>query len=607
MNYKEKLLTQLRSNIRAIQEKILLNIEAVKALNNKTLKEIGSMKPEQRALQMALKIQLDERTEELNHLYKTPYFAKCEFIQSHTGEKKNYFFAKHQLVEESVYSWVAPIAALRFENPGKATYKIPNGQSREVHILGKEQYMITEGKVIFFSREELGKPRDLIYQENFTSKKAGFVLPEIVAQMEKAQDQVIRAFHKGPLAISGPAGSGKTTLAFHRVAYLTQAPETTALYPLDSILVLVQDVGTKEYFSHLLPELGIHKVNITTFREWAFAILEANSFDYIARYGSSEEEKDVYEYQKIKALRTEKVENLNKDYFRTLHVIYKNHVDRKLFQKQKEEKKLDRFDLALLLQAHLKKYKKFEIKRKYLTMKEGEVVEKIERRTVQYSMIILDEFQNYLPEQIRILKSCLKEETQSIVYVGDMAQQVYLGTIKDWGDVDETLSKERDIRMEKVYRNTKNILLFIRNLGYQIFIPTGLNEGAPVAEVVLKNKSEEINYIRNLIHKYKDSTIGVIAKDPKYLEVFKEEFISNKNVHVLTMNESQGVEFDVACLVGIYEDAFKVTEHRDVLEEHIRERKRIQKDLLYVALTRAISELHILGTRKLSEVLDLEK
>ena len=48
-------------------------------------------------------------------------------------------------------------------------------------------------------------------------------------QMEKAQDQVIRAHHAGPLVISGPAGSGKTTLALHRVAFLTQSPETMAV------------------------------------------------------------------------------------------------------------------------------------------------------------------------------------------------------------------------------------------------------------------------------------------------------------------------------------------------------------------------------------------
>lgn len=603
MSYKEKLLEKLRGNIASVQQKVLEKIESIKLLNDKTLKQIGSMKPEERALQMATKIQLDERAEELNHLYKTPYFAKCEFVQSQTGEKKSYYFAKHQLAEESIYSWVAPIASIRFENPGQASYKIPNGQKREVNILRKEQYMIVDGKVIFFSVEELDKPRDLIYQENFTSKKAGFVLPEIVAQMEKAQDQVIRASHKGPLVISGPAGSGKTTLALHRVAYLTQAPETLPLYPTDLIIVIVQDTGTKEYFSHLLPELGIHRVTITTFAEWAFSILGLEGYSYVSRYGASEEEKDIYEYQKIKALRTEAIPSFNNNYFRALSAIYKKHLNTKLFEKQKKEMKLDRFDITILLQAFLKKNNKFIISRKYLTMVNGEVKQKVEKKSVLYSLIILDEFQNYLPEQIKILKSCVQEDTQSMVYVGDMAQQVQLGTIKDWGEAGEIVKEDRRVKLEKVYRNTKNILLFIQSLGYPTTIPEAIKEGANVVEKVIENPEEEIAHIKSIYDKYKDGTVGVIAKDPTYLEVFKKEFNDFKNIHVLTMNESQGVEFDLVCLVGINENTFKVTHYEDVLPEHLEERKRMQKDLLYVALTRAISELHILGTKMLKEVI----
>ncbi len=606
MNYKEKLLENLKEHISFIQKKVIQIKESIKELNDKDLKQISTMKPGDRAVQMIAKMQLDERIIELNHLEKTPYFAKCEFIQKQTGDKKNYYFAKHQLIEESIYSWVAPIAAIRFENVGEASYRLPSGQSRSIEILHKEQYMIVDGKVLFFAVEDSNKPRDLIYQENFTSKKAGFMLPEIVAQMEKAQDQVIRAFHKGPLVISGPAGSGKTTLALHRVAYLTQAPETLPLYPLESIVVFVQDNGTKEYFSHLLPELGIHNVQITTFSEWAFKILGLDGYSYVSRFGKTEEEKDIYEYQKIKALRLGEIPNLNKDYFKSLSVLYKKYISPdsfKLFVKQKEEKKIDRFDITILLLAYLKSHKKFEIRRSYLTSVNGVIKNKIEKKTISYSLVVLDEFQNYLPEQINILKSCIKEETNSIVYVGDVSQQIYLGTIKNWEEAGERISKERDIKMEKVYRNTKNILLFIQSLGYRTVIPEGIKEGPLVVEKIFIKKEEEVEYIKNISSKYPDGTIGIIAKDDDYLDAFKEEFRHLKNIHILTMNESQGVEFDLVCVVGVSRNTFKVVSHEDALFEHIEERKRMQKDLLYVALTRAINELHILSNEKLRDIL----
>lgn len=606
MNYKEKLLEKLKSHIHFIQGKVLEKLESVKLLDDKNLKEIISMKPEDRAVHMSVKAEMQNRILELNNLYKTPYFAKCEFVQKETGDNKVYYFAKHQLIEESIYSWVAPIAAIRFENTGEAKYKLPNGQMRNIHITRKEQYMIIDGKVVFFVVENLNEARDLIYQEHFTSKKSGFILPEIVAQMEKAQDQVIRASYKGPLVISGPAGSGKTTLALHRVAYLSQAPETLHLYKADSILVFVQDNGTKEYFSHLLPELGINNVEITTFGEWALKVLDIKNFSYVSRYGNTEEEKDIYEYQKIKALRSAEIPNFNIDHFKMLSGFYKKHMTvfaHKLFTKQKEEIKLDRFDITILLQSYLKKYKKFEIKRSYLTPVNGEIKKKIEKKPVCYSLIVLDEFQNYLPEQISILKSCLKEETQSIVYVGDISQQVYLGTIKNLDEAGEIIKEDRNIKMEKVYRNTKSILLFIQNLGYQTSIPVGINEGVPVVEKVLESIEQELDYIKSIYPKYKDGTVGVIAKDPLYLEMFKKEFSDTKNIHILTMNEAQGVEFDLVCIVGITSDTFKVASHIDALPEHIEERKRMQKDLLYVALTRAITELHILGNIKLKDLL----
>ena len=69
------------------------------------------------------------------------------------------------------------------------------------------------------------------------------------------------------------------------------------------------------------------------------------------------------------------------------------------------------------------------------------------------------------------------------------------------------------------------------------------------------------------------------------------------------MLESQGVEFDIVFIVGVNKKSFEIKHDVDVLPKHIDERKRMQKDLLYVALTRAITELHILGEDTLSDIL----
>lgn len=598
---KEKLLKQVKLHIDFVRQKIQEKLEIAKVMANQSLKGLGKMPPEGQAVFMNLRANAYKRVDELMHLENSPYFMKCE-ITDETGENKDYFFAKHEFSEQAIYSWIAPVSVIRFENPGKTSYKLPNGKTRTITIKQKETYMIVNGKILLFALETKDKPRELVYQEHFTKQKSEFILPEIVAQMEKAQDQVIRASHKCPLVISGPAGSGKTTLALHRVAYLIQVPDTAALYQSDSIIVLVQDNGTKNYFSTLLPSLGINDVKITTFSEWALKVLNMEKYSFVERYGKNEEEKDFYEYQKLKALRETSIPVWNKNIFTTLYLEYSKYFSvnsLNLFEKQKKENKLDRFDLVILLKSYFEKYEKFEIKREYQTFVKHKLIRKIEKTPVLYSLMIIDEFQNYLPGQLEIFKSCLNEKTQSIVYVGDMAQQVKLGTIRSWEEIKEVVSPDRNIKLNKIYRNTKNILSFIKNLGYAVELPDGLKEGPVVIEKIINTVEEEIKHIKETIPKYANGSIGILSKDEQYLTDFKKEFSDMKNVYVLTMHEAQGVEFDFVCLVGINKESFTLTHYVDSSLEHIEERKRMQKDLLYVALTRAITELHILGQEKL--------
>ncbi len=602
--YKQELLDEVHTHITSVQRVIREKLEQVKILANMTLLEISKMATSDQAVYMNLQENAEDRVLELQHLEGSPYFIKCNIVDEE-GREKRYFFGKHEFSEEAIYSWVAPVASIRFENPGQASYKLPNGKIKTITIIEKQQYMIVDGKVIFFARETPSNPRELIYQEHFTKQKSEFALPEIVAQMEKAQDQVIRADYRGPMSISGPAGSGKTTLALHRVAYLTQAPESAEFYPARSIIVFVQDTGTKEYFSTLLPGLGINDVTITTFSEWAFSILDLDGYSYVERYGENDEERDMYEYQKIRALRESTLSPWNTVLFKTLSLQYEkclSSATAPLFERQKKEKRLDRFDLVILLQSYFEKYRKFETKREYQTYVKDNLVRKTEKNPVFYSLIVVDEFQNYLPEQLQIMRSCLNTQTQSTIYVGDIAQQVKLGTIKNWEEAGELISPERNIRLNKVYRNTKNILGYIQKLGYTIEIPEGLKEGPPITEKVIDTIDNEIKHIKEFVPQYEKGSIGILAKRESYLTSFKKEFAGIKNIHALTMLESQGVEFDIVFIVGINKESFEVGQHLDVLPEHLEERKRMQKDLVYVALTRAISELHILGGNKLSEI-----
>jgi superfamily I DNA/RNA helicase len=218
---------------------------------------------------------------------------------------------------------------------------------------------------------------------------------------------------------------------------------------------------------------------------------------------------------------------------------------------------------------------------------------------VEYNLTIIDEFQNYLPEQLSLLKHCLNYKLESVVYVGDMAQQTQLGTIRDWKSINETIQTHRLVKLEKVYRNTKQILAYIANLGYPVQIPQEVKEGKPVVEYITHRKEDEIAQLHVILASLDSGTVGVLAKDKEYLEAFKKEFVNNSKVHCLSMQEAQGVEFEVVCLVGISQEPFSIDELPQGL---IAEVKKVQRDLLYVALTRAMSELHIMGTTSLKSI-----
>lgn len=553
--------------------------------------KVSAAKIEDKWANEDVKAMRENRLEQLKLMNGSPYFNKCECIFD--GQAKTYYFGKFSFPEQNIYSWVAPAATIRFEAPGNISYKIPHRKDRSGELLQKDQYMIVDGNILFFAREEKGKGRELIHQEHLSTRKQGFMLPEIVSVMEKAQDMIIRAHHKGSFAISGPAGSGKTTLALHRAAYLIQSPDTSEHYPSEKVIVFVQDAGAKEYFSHLLPELGIHHVEITTFFEWASKILELEGIQCVAEYEPAETEKHLYAFRKIQTLRSADIPTWNKNIFSVLQKYYEAHFDKeslKAFASQKKENILDRIDITILLQSHLNKKGKFELIRTFTrALHSGSRTNKTEKKLLKYPLMVIDEFQNYMPEQINIMKACLEKETESVIYVGDMAQQVRLGTIKSWQDINERLSDERNIRLHKVYRNTKQILNYINSLGFNVEIPEGLKEGPEVKNLSLA-QDEVISHLKNLVGSLEENqTLGIIGKEKRNLEHLKEIFKENQQVHICTMIESQGVEFDTVCLINPHKETTQTFTNEEV--------QKIEKDLLYVALTRAINEMHVLESK----------
>ena len=589
--------THISQEIGALEARVAGNLQELRGLERESDAEDTQM------IQQALLIHARAKAEELKRLLPQPYFTRLDLQFADDAEPQTYYVAKHSFSEESIYSWTTPLASLRYEEPGPVSFQTPEDGVRHGELLRRDQFMIVGNKIIFLATEGKGIPRELIYQEYLSARKTTFALPEIVAQMEKAQDQVIRAPHAGPFSISGPAGSGKTTLALHRIAFLNQSPDTAGLYPSRSIIVFVQDTGTQDYFSHLLPELGITDVAIVTFSQWALDQIGMFDRSFVVRPGSSEAERDAYEYAKLQALHAGSLSGYRRGgEFSLLEKHYASHfspVQKTLFQSQKAGGQLDRFDLTLLLAAYAKREEGFPYwQESAVRQGSGSFARKMEKRMREYSLVLVDEFQNYLPEQLKLIHLTLAKR-RSIVYVGDMAQQTWVGTVRDFAQIGESVSPERAVRLHKVYRNTRQILEYIRGLGYAVEIPEGIKGGPEVQEITAYSTQTEIEHIRALAQAA-DGGIGVLAKDPEYLAPFKAAFADSPLVRCMSIREAQGVEFETVCLVGMAADTFAISPEERLDADFAQEKQRINRDLLYVALTRAISRLHVLGSTPLT-------
>ena len=589
---KDRILTAARSHIEHVRDGIPPYVAKLEQLSSKTDAEISKSVRQDQVIQWKIKDQIKQKISELHELTKSPYFIKCEVREVGATDIRNMWFSKFEYSEEFIYSWLAPISSIRFEDPGFVEYRLPSGAFKKLELISKEQYMIVDGKILFCSFESKTTPRTLVHQEHFSNRKNVFVLPEIVAQMEKAQDQVIRLPYKGGIIISGPAGSGKTTLAFHRLAYLIRSPETSALFPNDKVTVIVQDTGTRNYFTHLLPELGIHNVEISSFAEWALRILGVEDYSYVARYGLTDVEQDEYEYQKLKALRAKKENKFTSTTSAFLRKVYAGFSDdaQTVLKKQISEKVLDRFDITLLLQSYCANKKVIK--------------SRLRKRVISFSAAIIDEFQNYLPEQLDLLQLFLDKDVDSMIYVGDVAQQIRIGTTMTWDRLDSHIVQNRRVVLNKVYRNTQNILKYINAHGYDVTIPETLRAGDEVIEKTDLSPDQQLQYVKEIVQSKRDATIGILAKESRDLEAYKKEFASHENVHVLTMINSQGVEFDTVFIVGVHRDMCAI---KHVEPQHKKEKIKIERDIVYIALTRAMNSMHILGSVSLGEAVALLK
>jgi len=210
---------------------------------------------------------------QMRYAQAKPYFARVDFAAHEDGYTKAHYIGKMTLLrglDVLITDWRAPLATLYYEGRlGTAAYDCPDGHI-EGELTLKRQYQIENGALLGFTDIDVTASDTFLQAALGASKDRR--LRDIVTTIQAEQNRIIRAPLRAPLIVQGAAGSGKTTIALHRIAYLLYNHADT-LKPAQ-VMILAPSRYFLSYISDVLPELGVEQVTQTTFADYVTDLLE---------------------------------------------------------------------------------------------------------------------------------------------------------------------------------------------------------------------------------------------------------------------------------------------------------------------------------------------
>lgn len=206
---------------------------------------------------------------DLEKMLPSPYFGRMDFLQHGANEAMPIYIGKRALTDENnqivTYDWRSPICNMYYDYPlGEAEYN--NGiEVIKGEIKRKRQPIIENSKLVdVLEQDTLTDDKVLL---RYLSENADSRLKSIVATIQREQNQIIRSPLRANYLIQGVAGSGKTTVALHRIAYLIYNEAKNIKE--SEFMILGPNNYFLNYISELLPDLDIHSVSQSTFEEIA--------------------------------------------------------------------------------------------------------------------------------------------------------------------------------------------------------------------------------------------------------------------------------------------------------------------------------------------------
>jgi len=602
----------------------------------------------------------------LEKILDSPYFGRIDF-QRKGYEVEPVYIGMHTFYDNEnhhniIYDWRAPVSGMYYDYElGKASYETPSGKT-DGQILLKRQYRIRKGIMEYMIESSVTIHDDILQKQ--LSANADDKMRNIVATIQREQNLIIRNEEFSSLIIQGVAGSGKTSIALHRVAYLLYSHKDTL--SSSNILIISPNKVFSDYISNVLPELGEERISETSMEAVLSDVLDnkyrfQTFFDQVSEIV---EKKDSKLIERIKYKSTlEFVHLLDKfllhvenTYFRSVDVKMKyitipgqyiaeqyrrffRYPVRKRFEVMTEyiteqtdilyrvrftttEKNMLKKEITNMFAGNkdLQLYKDF-----FEWIGNPDLLHIRKNRTLEYSdmaplayirsaleeqktytqvkHLIVDEMQDYSPIQYKLIQKlfpCRK------TVLGDISQSVNPYGSSSAEVIKKSLANAEIMKLCKSYRSTYEIIELAQYISKNPELEAISRHGEIPGVLFYPDESSELSAIAGLVSGFRKSkykSLGIICKTEELAEEMFAKIKSYDDKIYFLSKES--VNFPRGIIVTSAHMA-KGLEFDEVIIPQVNDRNykdEMDRNMLYVAVTRAMHKLTLTYSEKPSSII----
>lgn len=256
------------------------------------------------AMSIDMKAQVDNSLAKNEKALEKLYFGRVDYMDKEDGRKYTLYIGKNGVVKDGleplIIDWRAPVSSIYYENQvGEGSYQVPEQAKRQVTLDRKRTYEIVQRKLLDFYDAEVIANDELLTKYLGKNKEA--VLGEIIATIQKEQNDIIRQTPYRNMVVQGVAGSGKTTVAMHRISYILY--NYGDRFKPQEFFVIGSNKMLLNYITGVLPDLDVRGINQMVMEDFFIWLLDKDYKEKsykVLRKEPGEEEQILGQFQHLK-------------------------------------------------------------------------------------------------------------------------------------------------------------------------------------------------------------------------------------------------------------------------------------------------------------------